>query len=202
MRCGAKEAVKPRKPREGSPWKVSARAMLAMGREAKPRRRPQGSADMVAPSPTFTYFAPASPQNTRVQLQGPPSTTASRRKARGTPCGPCQLQPVVLPPVVGHRDGGRRRGFVAPCWSGERPSLDAKAHADHPTNSLPRTLRQSLLGGLPLPWWGDRARVAETTMTRCTTNSGGGAVMVAQRRRDHWRGEEPRSSCDVGPRRP
>ena len=83
----AKDAVQPRRPRTGAAWRAAAIAMLAMGREVKPRRRPRGSADVVAPSPAFTHFAPARRQNTRVHLQGAPQRLAAKRPHLGALSG-------------------------------------------------------------------------------------------------------------------
>jgi hypothetical protein len=49
----AKDAVQPRRPRTGAAWRVAAMAMLAMGHEVKPRRRPRASADVVARKPSI-----------------------------------------------------------------------------------------------------------------------------------------------------
>ena len=75
----AKEAVQPRRPRTGAAWRVAARAMLAMGRELKPRRRPRESADVVAPSPAFTHFAHGETAEHRASPAGRASTIGRRR---------------------------------------------------------------------------------------------------------------------------
>jgi hypothetical protein len=93
------------------------------------------------------------PYNTRVQLQGPPSTTAPSPFAKGTPRGPCLLQP-----VVGRL--GDLSNLPHPDYLTLRATADAGAKRADPEQCLRGMLIWETKGALRArsPIWGDKDR--------------------------------------------
>jgi hypothetical protein len=81
----AKDAVQPRRPRTGAAWRVAAMAMLAMGHEVKPRRRPRASADVVARKPSIHSLRSGETAEHSASPARRASTTGPRRRKRAAP---------------------------------------------------------------------------------------------------------------------